>query len=97
MSGGNPWAGFTKDNGGVFSKGYNWGDNAIYPGTGYRKGSANNNGSAANISTEYIHVWSGSPNSNNPNNSTLFYGDLGGVDTISFGRANVASVRCVKE
>jgi hypothetical protein len=94
MSGSNPWAGFTKDNNDVFSKGYDWGDNAIYPGTGYRRGS-DNMGSVADISTEFIHVWSGSPDSNN--NSTLFYGDRGGVDTISFGRTNGASVRCVKE
>jgi hypothetical protein len=31
-----PWVGFTKDNGGTFSSGYNWGTNAVYPAAGYR-------------------------------------------------------------
>jgi hypothetical protein len=88
-----PWYGFTKDNGGTFANGYNWGTNAVYPAAGNR---SNSSGSLYRVGTGGYY-WSASPYSSASGTSLLLF-DSGTVYVFNNAhRASGLSVRCSQE
>jgi hypothetical protein len=87
-----PWAGFTKDNGGTLSAGYDWGTNAVYPAAGYR---LRDTGAVGAQDTDGRY-WSASPYSSGTSASFLCFSSRVFV-ADALHRAVGMSVRCVRE
>jgi hypothetical protein len=89
-----PWYGFTANNCGTFSYGYNWGTNALYTALGY----LSDDGSLSHTTSHGIY-WSASPYNSGSNYVSIFeFNNTSKVNVHSIlSRACGLSVRCVRE
>jgi uncharacterized protein (TIGR02145 family) len=90
-----PWYGFTKDNGGTFANGYNWGTNAVYPACGNRF-SGNGTTLSASVGTAGYY-WSASPYSSTSADASYLNFNSAVAAYNNNSRAYGYPVRCVQE